>query len=279
MDWYSRWQHPLIERKPELPPVYSHDLPTVLFHDQRAREGATETRWMATIWPIGRDSFFAAGAERLLGLECTPTEARSYRFYLEALLDPDVPIRPMARLLLTGSLSANTPEVQGLATDVLIAAVNDGRIDGQLLGETIHQLLQDGLAKPARLTKALADAARVSPLNAHVVAQALQIAIVNLLPPPRDLHLALELLKELLVETGQCLSGPGIREYLGGLNVSGKTAKLARDLLGIEVDPDHSSRRTAAALALAGRIERAERWMKCRGPAEVSHEPQSPNGT
>jgi Family of unknown function (DUF6493) len=265
VDWYTRWKHPLVERKPALPPIYSHDLPTVLFHDLRAREGATETRWMATIWPIGRDSFFAAGVERLLGLECTPTEARSYRFYLEALLDPDVPLHSMARLLLAGSLSANTPEVQGLATDALIAAVNDGRVDGQLLGEAIHQLLQVGLAKPARLTKALADAARVSSLHAHVVAQALQIAIVDLLPPPRDLHVALELLKELRAQTGQGLSAPGIREYLGGLKVSGKTAKLARDLLGIEVNADHSSRRAAAAAALAGRVERADRWMKCRG--------------
>jgi hypothetical protein len=181
----------------------------------------------------------------------------------------------MARLLLAGSLSANTPEVQGLASDALIAAASDGRIDGQLLGETIRQLLRDGLAKPARVTKALADAARVSPLHSHVVAQALQIAIVDLLPPPRDLHVALELLKELLVETGQRLSAPGIKEYLGGLTVSGKTAKLTRDLLGIEVKDGHPSRRAAAVQALAGRAQRAERWMQCRRQAEDNHEPRA----
>jgi uncharacterized protein DUF6493 len=127
------------------------------------------------------------------------------------------------------------------------------------------------LAGP-RLTKALADAARVSPLHAHVVAQALQIAIVDLLPPPRDLHVALELLKELLVETGQRLSAPGIKEYVRGLSVSGKTAKLTRDLLGIEVNADNSSRRAAATQALAGRARRAERWMQCRRGAEDNHE-------
>jgi hypothetical protein len=82
-------------------------------------------------------------------------------------------------------------------------------------------------------------------------------------------------LKELLVETGQGLSAPGIKEYLGGLSVSGKTAKLTRDLLGIEVNADHSSRRAAATQALAGRTQRAERWMQCRRQAEDNHEPRA----
>jgi hypothetical protein len=219
--------------------------------------------WVATIWPLGRDAFFAAGAEWLLGYECTPSEAQRYRPFFEALLDPDVPLRPMARLLLVGNFSANTPELQGLAVDALIAAIDDGRIDGQLLGETIHQLLCEGLAKPVRLAKALGDAARISPLHSRVVAHALQISMVGLSPPPRDFHVLLELLKELLIETGERLSAPGAEAYLRGLKVSGKTAKLTRDILSLQENPDSSSRPAAAARALAGRVERAERWARC----------------
>jgi hypothetical protein len=261
-NWWNCPKTPLIAREPALPPTFEHDLPTVLLHDTRCNKPPGELHWEATIWPLCRDSLLAAGAEWLLGYECTPSEAQSYRSDFEAILDPDVPLRPVARLLIAGTLSANTPELRGLATDALIAAVDDGRIDGKSLGEAIHRLLLEGLAKPVRLAKALGDAARVSPLHTRVVARALQPAVVGLSPPPRDLHVLLELLKELLVEIGEMLSAPGAEDYLHGLNVSGKTAKLVRDLLNLDRGSNPSSRSSAAACALQGRLERAERWMR-----------------
>jgi hypothetical protein len=172
----------------------------------------------------------------------------------------------MARLLLAGALSANTAELQGLATDVLIAAIDDGRIDGPHLGQAILRMLTESLAKPVRLAKSLGDAARVSLLHSRVVSRALQVTLVGLLPPPRDVHLLLELLHELLVETGEPLSTPGSEEYLRDMKGSGKTGKLARDLLSLVARLDSSSRSSAAARALAGRIERAERWTRCSYP-------------
>jgi Family of unknown function (DUF6493) len=261
-DSHVRANQQLVVRLPPLPLANPHDLPTVLLHDRHALHG--EGFWAATIWPLGRDSLFATAADWLLGLECSPYEARFYRPYLELLLDPDVPLRPMGRLLLAGALSANTAELQGLATDALVAAVDDGRVDGRLLGEAIHRLLAEGLVMPVRLTKALGNAARVSPLHACVVARAVELGVVGLPSPPRDLHALFELLKELLVETGEGLSDAGTESYLRGLKVSGKTAKLKRDLLSVVRRSDPSNRLAAAAQALAGRVERAERWMRCR---------------
>ncbi len=268
-NWLGRSDEPLIARKPPLPPAYQYDLPTVLLHDERARGATGESCWIATIWPLGHDSFFAAGAEGLLGRECMPTEARMFRPFLERLLDPDAPLRMMARLLLASALSSNQPELQGLGVDALIAAVDDGRLDGRLLGEAILRLQTEGLAKPSRVVKALGDAGRVSALHTRVVAQALQLVLAGLSSPPKDLHVILELLKELLAETGGGLSSPAAT-YLRALKVSGKTAKLAKDLLGLAGGSDNAlNRRAAVVRALAGRVERAERWGRCQQESQV----------
>jgi hypothetical protein len=98
-----------------------------------------------------------------------------------------------------------------------------------------------------------------------VVARALQIATIGLAPRPRDFHRLLELLKELLVETGERLSAPGAEAYLHSLKVAGKTAQLTRDLLEVAGDPNASSRSSATVRALVGRMRRAERWSSTTG--------------
>ncbi len=249
----------LIVCDPPLPTENPHDLPTVLLHEFRRPVWET-IRWMGTVWPSGLESYFAAGCETLLGLECAPSLCRFFRPFLEPLLDPDLPLGPMGRLLLAGTLSSNQAELQGLAVDALIAAVDDGRLDGRLLGDALHRLLTDSLVKPARVAKALGDAARVSPLHARTVARAVQGALAGLAERPRDLHVLLELLKELLIETAERLSVPATEAFLRGLTVSGKTAKLSNDVLGLAGGSPEASRSAAIARALAGRLERAQRW-------------------
>jgi hypothetical protein len=200
----------------------------------------------------------------MLGVEFRPSEAVSYRPFIEALLDPDTPLRPMARLLLVGTLSSNRPELQGLAVDALVAALGDGRIDGRLLGESMRLLLAEGLAKPARLAKALTDAARVSPLHTRVVASALQRVMIGQSPPPLGFHALLELLKELLVEICERVDNSEIRAALGGLPSSGKTGRLVRDILALEATPTTASRVAALARVLSARVERGERWVASR---------------
>jgi hypothetical protein len=263
-DTLERVFRPIVSRTPNLPDHLHTDLPPVLVHALHARSGTGELRWAATLWPLGRESYFASGADRLLGVECSPNEARSYRAFLEPLLDPDVPLRTMGRLLLVGALSSNQPELQGLATDALITAIEDGRLDGPLLGEALERLLLGELLKPKRVVKALGDAARVSVLHARVIAQAIEHMIVGLSPPPGDLHVLLELLKELLIEIGEPVSAPGAERWLRELKGSGKTGKLVRDLLQQKVDSHPASRKSAALRALASREKRAERWSHVR---------------
>jgi hypothetical protein len=168
----------------------------------------------------------------------------------------------MALLLLTLGLAAKQASEYGLATDALIAAIDDGRIDGLLLGGSMRALLSSGLIKPTRWAKTLSDAARVSPLHARTIAHAIQIAMAEgLADPPRDLLSLLELLKELLVQSGETVSPQSLRTWLEGWKTSGKTAKVVKDLLALAHNDDSTVRQAAAIRALSQRIERAERWM------------------
>ncbi len=212
------------------------------------------------------------------------SDATLNRPFFLPLLDPDVPMRPMARLLLVAGLNATRPELSGLATDLLIAAVDDGRLDGTTLGSTLTELARiqvDGslelpawqrttesppqipIVKLNRWAKALGEASRASPLHARVIASAVSYLFRGdpfQTQRTANLQPLLILLKELLIETGQALADPDARASLMRLETSGKTGKLARAILDIQAIPDHPSRLAAARFALNRRIERSERW-------------------
>jgi hypothetical protein len=209
---------------------------------------------------LGREAYFARGVERVAGHEDSPSEARGNRPYLEALLDPDVPLGPIALLLLAAGLTAKFPEESGLATEALIAAVDDGRLDSARLTAALEQLLSVGLAKPERLARTLG-AANVSILHTQFLCPVLERLAHR--PPSRthrEMLPVLELFKELLIAAGESIGHAASRDYLTGLSVAGKTGRVVQALLTLTEDPTHGQRRAAAAQALARRLERAERW-------------------
>jgi hypothetical protein len=257
------WAEFHLYHQPNVPADVPAEFPTVLLHSHPGEVRAAVQRWGAMIWPIAGESWLARGVENI-GINLDWWEAQwNNRTYLERLNDPDVPLKPMALLLLTLGLAAKQADEHGLATDALIAAVDDGRIDGLLLGRSLRALLASGLVKTARWAKTMRDAARVSPLHARIIAHAIQIALEEgLAEPPRDLLVLLELLKELLAEIGEPVSQEPLRTWLAGWKTSGKTGKVVNDLLALCEKKDGTQRRAAAIRALAQRIERAERWSR-----------------
>src|SRR5207249_4452197 len=160
---------------------------------------AAAVRWAGSVWLLAKESWFAVGAY-LIGQNLDWWEAEwGNRAYLEPLLDPDVPLQSMGLQLLALGLAAKEPGESGLATDALIAAIDDGRLDGNKLGAGLAALFATGPIKAGRWAKTLATAARISPLHAAVVARALQ-GLVQGLPDAaaKDVQTLLELLKELL---------------------------------------------------------------------------------
>jgi hypothetical protein len=244
--------------EPKPPPKLTPEVVTVLLNPQakaddefdhsEVRESVPDLRWALSIWPAQRESWFARSARPFANnLDWWEAEWAN-RTFLEPLLDADVPLRPMALLMLTLGLAAKDAAENGLATDALIAAIDDGRLDGDNLGQALAALVSTGLVKLSRWARTLGQAARISPLHCQVTVQAIQVAL-DAVPAevPKDLHTLLELLKESLIELGSAVTLAGARSFLEKAEVSGKTARLVKELLGI-TDAPHRENRQASLL-------------------------------
>lgn len=243
----------VIESAPPPPKKAASECVTIVFHTQRklgsdlrfemgGAGGRTvgSVRWTATIWPLARESFFAAAAADLADNLDWWEAQWQHKVYLEPLLDARTPLRHMGLLLLTVGLAAKEPGEYGLATDVAIRAIDDGRLGSDNLGRMLAELLPTGLIKPGRWQKTLAETARFSPRHALVVQQALQTCLQG--DPaalPRDYAKLLDLLHELSIELRQGVADAGCRELLARVT-SGKAAKSAKALLALESDASHS---------------------------------------
>jgi hypothetical protein len=257
--------------EPAPPSQLVPDMVTVLMNPQPRKqnecahmetsETPADLRWMLSVWPMQRESWFAKALPRFAD-NLDWWEARwNHRTFLEPLLDPDVPLKPMAMLMLGLGLAAKEPGESGLATDALIAAIDDGRLDAEKLGQTLAFLAP--LTKCARIARTLGQAARISPLHLRVIAQVIQVALRDDSDnAPRDLQTLLELLKESLTELGEPVTDAEARRYLEKIKSSGRTARLIRELLALEEKPAPLIRRQALLRALEHRIGRAESWSR-----------------
>ena len=252
-----------ITREPAMPEREQGllDLPTVLFHSIQWLHGES---WPnpPSLWPHALESFFAVGAQQLVESSEATSDWQRSRGFLLPMLDPDVPLRPMARLQLALGLASKLPEIAGLATDVLAAAIEDGRIDAQTFGESLlvawqlrvetwtYRPIDDPLrgvptsepfVKPLRWAKTLGDVARLSPLHAGVIAAALEQVLADETTgnrAPATVLPLLELVREASVESGRAVSA-AVRTYLSNLATTGKTGRVVRELLAL---PDCAAR-------------------------------------
>jgi hypothetical protein len=218
-------------------------------------------RWTSMIWPIARESCFAGAIQDCFhNLDWGGAEWQN-RTMLEPLLDPGTPLRHAGLLLLVGMLSAKESGESGLATDIAIRAIDDGRLGSDNLGAALAELLPSQLVKPGRWQKTLGEITRASTVHAATVQIALQQSFVGKPDSlPKDYSKLLELLHELSVELKLPIGSDSCREFLKRVS-SGKAGKLARELLALQRDPETVERSKAIlAAALEKRIAAASRF-------------------
>jgi hypothetical protein len=214
------------------------------------------------VWPLAMEAACAQGAQRVAG-NLDWWEARwENRAFLEPLLDPDLPLRPMARLLLALGLGAKDPAESGLAVDACIASIADGRFDPEPFGRTMLQLWPSGLVKLSRWTKTLEPVARASPLHATAVRLAIETALRgDAKKAPKDLQSLLGLLQELVHETGTP-AGPEARAFLSQVSGSGKAAKAAKAILAYSGETPAERLAEIMQAVVEARLDRARRWQE-----------------
>jgi hypothetical protein len=223
-------------------------------------EQAARIRGAQSVWPTAMEAVCAAGARKIAENLDWWSANWGHRTYFEPLLDADLPLREMARLLLVLGLAAKEPGERGLATDVCIAAIGDRRLDGDQLGKTMSRLWPSGLITLTRWADSLGQAARPSALHAETVRCALDLALAATPKKlPGDLHALLGLLLELVHETGTPISST-TRTVLARFGGSNKASRIAKEL--VERSGASSASRIAEIMHAdaEARIIRAERW-------------------
>jgi hypothetical protein len=192
-------------------------------------------RWAAQLWPANREATFAHACERLeASVGYADVNDREYCAYVEPLAEPHTELLPMACLAFALTLAAEDSALRSHGQDGLIAAIGEGRLDVAELGSAMARLLDTGINKFARWAKSLREAARVSPAHARAVTDLLAQALHgDPAKAPRDISSLLELLFELLSETGDKLNDGRARDYLAALPFGGKTAKLLKQILAL----------------------------------------------
>ncbi len=219
--------------------------------------------WIASAQPADLDDVLAHGAKNIAGRRNhTASSMEPTHACVDLIAPSDRDWGDLAWLVACLSLTGRDADAKGVAIDVFLDAVDDGRCHPEPFGRMLARLAPHGWLKPGRLAKALEEIAAASPLHELVVANTIEDSLANLDPGPGlprgTLHV-LGLLRELLIGLA-CPVGQSARGVLDAVRGSSKTASLSRALL--DHDPAGPSARCQTALAqlALGRIERAGRW-------------------
>ncbi len=215
--------------------------------------------WVASIWPLSRDNFFATGAQNLHENLDWWEAAWHNRTFLEPLLDDKTPPGDMGMFMLLCGLAAKEPGEHGLAVDIAVRAIEDGRIGSDNLGRVLAEHTGQKSMSLSRLAKRFQEIATASPLCAYVALKgwenALPVAFGKEKKTPRGLGDVIEWMHETAVELGCAIESQLTRTYLESLKGSNKPAKAAKQLLLVQTTLDVAP---LVETAIEGRLQRLD---------------------
>ncbi|MDJ1491395.1 DUF6493 family protein [Cytophagaceae bacterium DM2B3-1] len=122
------------------------------------------------------------------------TERRIVSAVLRTLLSPDRPFQIASTLLLATGLLHAQNTTRGIASEVVVQAISDARLDTYLLGEMLGKLITGNYAPVQRLIGALTLVKDIAALHDSALEQILESLIIQLEgAPPKNLKKLLEL--------------------------------------------------------------------------------------
>ncbi len=266
---YSLVRHITISTSEKMPKDVPTNIPSQLMqrnrHDgtslsfQDIGTSAGDIQWLATLWPAAFESFFATGAE-CIGENLDWWEAQWHnRCFLEPLLNADIPLLDMGEILLLCGLAAKEPGEHGLAVDIAIQAISDGRLGTDNMSHMLTTAITSGHFNLPRLAKRLQDVANVSDLHAYVVVHSTETAVPRAHPKPlpRGIGDLFELLAEISTQLERGIENLDCRSFLESITGSNKAAKAAKQLLSIKT---HFDPQEIIASAVTNRMDRLKKW-------------------
>ncbi len=150
---------------------------------------------------------------------------------LELMYDADLPLHEEAQVCLALGLLTQDADARTTTTDVLIAAIDDGRINGVELGEVLGRMRKTNpkSVRFGKIASGLQPVQQAGPAQQLACARLLETLLSTLNDLPKDAHHLLELLLELLTALDRGCQ-PSLVPLLSSASGSGKTAKLCKQI-------------------------------------------------
>jgi hypothetical protein len=188
-------------------------------------------KWLAHAWPQNQAGGHMKGASRLAArIDDVGHGLAPWFGFLQSLFQKNRPWGEAGHLLLCLGLVGRDADVKGLAVDALIDGIEGRLFDPTVFVAVMTRLCEGQWVKLSRLSAGLLQVAQVSALHAGVVSEALQAWLPRFDLKQRGALHVLEVLVEIQAITQRPLAEPA-QAALRSVRGSGKTAKLAKDLL------------------------------------------------
>jgi hypothetical protein len=202
---------------------------------------ALGVRWSLTTLPSHPEVAFA-GAARLIADQLDANPQLHPQVVLEHGLNAHVPLGDVAWLAVAGGLVTKSPDLQRVATDMVVASIEDGRFDVDALADALGWLFENGFAKASRLQAPLRDVGRVSQRHAVAVLEVTEGLLARLGEAPHGLHAPLEVVLEHAARAGLVVKRPEARATLErfGSQVS-RSSKLGRTVQSLLALTPHAA--------------------------------------
>lgn len=218
--------------------------------------------WQASYWPARPDLTIAKAIPRLIArLDQPPSSFEPFAPFLNPLLYSEQSWPEISLQAIGLGLASRDTTARAIAADALVEGILDGRADPITLGEILSEFANHPRIKLNRLTDAWKEASAVSLWAALTVATVLECAVCKWDAMPREGHLVLGLLLEVLFRL-RIDPSPAVRPLLTSLSGKNKAASIASRLLALHFQPGESLIRQALLEGVQARIERAERVIR-----------------
>ncbi len=209
----------------------NHSTPRKTNYWQNDLHTSWVAHWLTYQWPLCPDGAYIRGVRQLLTrIDMDSSNWEPGFGYFHGLFEKHRPWRAAGHLLLCIGLIGKDADSRAFAVDALIAGVENGCVDLDLLADTLVRLSHGGWLKLNRLGDNLLQISQVSLLHAWIVSRTIQQWLPSVEPRQHNMFRMLEVLLETQSAIRQPLTQEA-RESLKGFKGSSKAAKLAGKLL------------------------------------------------
>lgn len=189
------------------------------------------TQWLAFVWPQNPAAACMRGATRLvLRMDENSSSWTPNHGYFQALFQRSRPWHDPGHLLLALGLAGKDADASRLAADALIEGIDGHLFDPERFAAVLARLADGEWLKFNRLGDTLMMVAKISPLHATLIGDAIQSWLTTLDLKQKNVFRLLEVLVETRAVTGQPLRGE-VQRVLRGVEGGGKLPKIAKQLL------------------------------------------------